>query len=74
MERSDPLTTGRIESLRAPILWGIVVGILQAFSPVGFWWLDQALVWALSLAIIAFVYIGFAVADAAPRLSRSKSE
>ena len=56
--------TGR--SLRAPILWGVVVGVIQAASPLGFWWLDPATVYALSLALIAAVYIGFAVADGRP--------
>jgi len=50
-------------SLRAPILWGVVFGAIQAASPLGFWWLDPATVYALSLALIAAVYIGFAVAD-----------
>jgi hypothetical protein len=53
-------------SLRAPILWGVVVGVLQAASPLGLWWLDPATVYALSLAVIAAVYIGFAVADGRP--------
>jgi hypothetical protein len=53
-------------SLRAPILWGVVVGVLQAASPLGLWWLDPATVYALSLALIAAVYIGFAVADGRP--------
>ena len=53
-------------SLRAPVLWGVVVGVLQAASPLGLWWLDPATVYALSLALIAAVYIGFAVADGRP--------
>jgi hypothetical protein len=59
----SPLT-GR--SLRAPVLWGIVFGVIQAASPLGFWWLDPATVYALSLILIAAVYIGFAVADGRP--------
>ena len=55
-------------SLRAPILWGIGFGIIQAASPLGFWWLDPATVYALSLTLIAAVYIGFAVADGRPRV------
>jgi hypothetical protein len=51
-----------------PILWGIVVGIFQALSPLAFWWLDQDLVWALALPVIASVYIGLAVADGRPRV------
>ena len=50
-------------SLRAPVLWGLVFGVIQAAAPLGFWWLDPATVYALSLTLIAAVYIGFAVAD-----------
>ena len=56
--------TGR--SLRAPVLWGVVFGGIQAASPLGFWWLDPATVYALSLTLIAAVYVGFAVADGRP--------
>jgi hypothetical protein len=55
-------------SLRAPVLWGIVWGAIQAAAPLGFWWLDPATVYALSLVLIAAVYIGFAVADGRPRV------
>jgi hypothetical protein len=55
-------------SLRAPVLWGVVWGGIQAVAPLGFWWLDPATVYALSLALIAAVYIGFAVADGRPRV------
>jgi hypothetical protein len=53
-------------SLREPVLWGVVIGALQAASPVAFWWLEPATVYALGLALIAAVYIGFAVADGRP--------
>ena len=49
--------------LRAPVLWGLVVGVAQAATPLAFWWLDTATVYALGLVVIAPVYIGFAVAD-----------
>jgi hypothetical protein len=49
--------------MSVPILWGIVVGVIQAASPLGFGWLEPATVYALGLALIASVYIGFAVAD-----------
>ena len=39
---------------------------LQAASPLAFWWLDAATVYALGLALIASIYIGFAVADGRP--------
>jgi|Tabmets5t2r1_1033131.scaffolds.fasta_scaffold53137_2 hypothetical protein len=55
-------------SLRAPVLWGVIWGVIQAAAPLGFWWLDPATVYALSLALIAAVYIGFAVADGRPRV------
>jgi hypothetical protein len=55
-------------SLRAPVLWGVVFGAIQAASPLGFGWLDPATVYALSLTLIAAVYIGFAVADGRPRV------
>ena len=60
---ANPLTE---RSLRAPVLWGVVWGVIQAAVPLGFWWLDPATVYALSLALIAAVYIGFAVADGRP--------
>ena len=50
-------------SLRTPVTWGVVIGVLQAASPVAFFWLDSATVYALGLALIAAIYIGFAVAD-----------
>ena len=49
--------------LRAPVIWGLAIGVAQAASPLPFWWLDTATVYALGLAVIASVYIGFAVAD-----------
>lgn len=35
-------------------------------SPLGFWWLEVATIYALSLVLIASLYIGFAVADGRP--------
>jgi hypothetical protein len=45
------------------ILSGIAVGVFQGISPVVLWWLDAADVWGVALAVIAAVYVGFAVAD-----------
>ena len=59
-------TAARMQLLRPPVLWGVVFGAIQAASPLGFWWLDPATVYALSLTLIAAVYIGFAVADGRP--------
>ena len=41
---------------------------VQAASPLALRWLDQATVQALLLAMIAAVYIGFAVADGRPKV------
>ena len=57
------LPRGEKPSIRAAITWGVVVGAIQAATPFAFWWLDPATVYAFGLAVIAFVYIGFAVAD-----------
>ena len=46
-----------------PVLLGLLVGALQAASPLALRWLDAAALYALQLALIAAVYIGFAVAD-----------
>ncbi len=54
------------QSLRAPVLWGVAFGGIQAASPLAFPWLDPATVYALTLTLIAAVYVGFAVADGRP--------
>lgn len=64
MQRND--WTGA--QLRTPLLWGVFVGVVQAATPLAFWWLDSATVYALGLAVIAAVYIGFAVADGRPKI------
>ena len=51
---------------RAPLIWGVLWGIIQAAAPLGLWWLDAATVYGMSIALIASVYIGFAVADGRP--------
>jgi hypothetical protein len=47
----------------APVVWGVVVGLVQAASPLVFWWLDVATVYAVGLVVIAPIYVGLAVAD-----------
>jgi hypothetical protein len=49
-------------SLRAPVLWGVVWGAIQASSPLGFWWLDPATVYALSLTLIAAAILAVLIA------------
>jgi hypothetical protein len=51
-----------------PIAWGLIVGALQAASPVAVRWLPAAVVHAVYIAFIAAIYIGFAVADGRPRV------
>ena len=63
MTPAEPAPRQAALSLRTPVLWGVVVGAIQAASPLAFWWLDPATVYALGLALIAAIYIGFAVAD-----------
>jgi hypothetical protein len=58
----------RKRSILVPVLWGLVIGLMQSGSPVAFGWLDPATVYALELAAIAAVYVGFAVADGRPRV------
>ena len=58
-EIAQPVRSG----LRTPVVWGLVVGVAQAATPLPFWWLDTATVYALGLVAIASIYIGFAVAD-----------
>jgi hypothetical protein len=66
--RPSAVAAGRGGSLRTPIAWGVAWGVLQAVSPLGFFWLDAATVYALELALIAAVYIGFGVADGRGRV------
>src|SRR5437870_13145544 len=50
-------------ALRVPVMWALVFGSAQAATPLAFWWLNTATVYALGLVLIASVYIGFAIAD-----------
>jgi hypothetical protein len=52
----------------AAIRWGVVVGVVNAALPVAIWWLDVATVHSLAIAVIAAVYVGFAVADGRPKV------
>ena len=65
---SRQAATASQPATRAPMPWGIVVGALQAATPLVFWWLDSATVYALGLAAIAAIYVGFAVADGRPKV------
>jgi hypothetical protein len=54
--------------LRTPVFWGLVFGVANVVVPFSFWWLDQATVHALTIVLIAAVYIGFAVGDGRPKV------
>ncbi|WP_326961746.1 hypothetical protein [Arthrobacter sp. MP_M4] len=41
----------------------MIIGTGQVASPLAVWWLTPSTVYAFGLAVIASVYIGFAVAD-----------
>jgi hypothetical protein len=58
----------RLRDLRTPVAWGVGWGVLQAGSPLAFFWLPPPTVYALGLSLIAAVYIGFAVADGRPKV------
>src|SRR4051794_34456220 len=63
-----PARALQLRSVRTPVIWGAVWGVLQAASPIGFWWLPPATVYALEIALIAAIYIGFGVADGRPKI------
>jgi len=65
-QKTDDQSSAVKQRMSAPVTRDHVWGALQAASPLAFWWLDAATVYALGLALIASVYIGFAVADGRP--------
>jgi len=56
------------DSIRTPVVWGVVFGALNLAAPLVFWWLNDATVLALIIVLIGAVYIGFAVADGRPKV------
>jgi hypothetical protein len=67
-EGQQSTAAGGLRGLRTPVAWGAAWGVLQAASPLALFWLPSATVYALGLALIAAIYIGFAVADGRPRI------
>ena len=67
-QRLTRLSQKRLSSVSAPVIWGVVGGAAVAASPLGFWWLSSATVYACGLILIASVYIGFSVADGRPHV------
>jgi hypothetical protein len=67
---SDASTTGFSPAhfVKTPVFWGLAVGVANVVLPIGFWWLDLSTFHALTIVLIAAVYIGFAVADGRPRV------
>src|SRR3954452_19570430 len=70
MQVTSPLPQSNENSQRSlkTLWWGIVVGLLQAATPLALWWLGGATVYAVGLVGIAFIYVGFAVADGRPKV------
>ena len=62
-DRGRRRTRGRLGTLRGPVISGAAAGVIQAASPLAFWWLEPKTVYALGLAVIAAIYVGFSVAD-----------
>ena len=62
------MTAATAPAWRLPAMWGAAVGVLQAATPLAFFWLSAETVYALGLAVIAAIYIGFAVADGRPHV------
>jgi fucose 4-O-acetylase-like acetyltransferase len=58
----------RADLVVQPVAWGLVVGLINVAAPLAFWWLDLATVHALTITLIAAVYVGFAVADGRPKV------
>ena len=63
-----PAQTSLANRIPQPIMWGLMIGSVQAASPLAFWWLDPATVHALLITAIAAIYVGFAVADGRPKV------
>ncbi len=51
-----------------PVAIGLALGVVLAAAPFAVWWVPQATVYAMVIAVIAAVYVGFAVADGRPRI------
>jgi hypothetical protein len=66
MASHAPQTGGSHHVLRVPVLWGVVFGGVVAAAPLVVWWLSAATVQGILIALIASVYVGFAVADGRP--------
>ena len=62
-QRVTSMPRRRLRALRGPAICGAAAGAIQAASPLAFWWLEPRTVYALGLALIAAIYIGFSVAD-----------
>lgn len=62
-DQPGAVAAAHVRGLRTPVAWGAVWGCLQAASPAALFWLTDSAVYALGLALIATVYIGFSVAD-----------
>jgi hypothetical protein len=69
----SPRPNGHTARRCGPRWCGGSFGGLQAASPLAFWWLDTPTVYAIGLALIASIYIGFAVGDGRPCVIATES-
>ena len=65
---SEAVSSTPARLVRTPVFWGLVFGVANVVVPLGFWWLDLATIHALTITLIAAVYIGFAVSDGRPKV------
>jgi hypothetical protein len=63
-----PTGEGERAASAAVVGWGVVVGAASAGLPVVLPWLASGTVYAVEVAVIASVYVGFAVADGRARV------
>jgi hypothetical protein len=65
---SEAVSSTPARLMRTPVFWGLVFGVANVVVPFAFWWLDLATIHALTITLIAAVYIGFAVGDGRPKV------
>ena len=62
------IATANTSTTSRALTWGIGFGVAQAAVALAFWWLEPSTVHSLMVALIAAVYIGFAVSDGRTRV------
>ena len=57
-ERRSRLTDAWANVPTVAVVWGVIIGVGQAASPLAVWWLTPSTVYALGIVVIASIYIG----------------